>query len=374
MGLFYVVSAAMLLQGRSAFAQNSIDILNDDLNQIKTEHQQASSELASNFMDQVSQAAESPDAALALYQKAGGKMPDPTPVQTQYVNETPDEKAARDAQDTAQQTALANVAQLHCELMHYAALFVLQPDQQGLQQEWIEWLKKAAPIYPQLSDAQQAAPPPDQNAPDAAQGGGWRHGRQGGDNGGSLADAFRSVSMQDSIISHFLGFEGWGKADQGNWSVNGLPELYRSDVLEPLRKPLVADALPAWDAYIAMKNADATDRDQWDNIEYPSLMFDRDCDDYTIAPDMDKLQALVAIIKANPSHPRLDEMIDRTHKMVEDYRASHSPAPTNAAPAVAADPNVTVTSVQQGDMTVITTHTNSPPANPAPPAPPAPAQ
>ena len=118
-----------------------------------------------------------------------------------------------------------------------------------------------------------------------------------------------------------------------------------------------------------MKNADQSDREQWDNVDNPSLMFERGCDDYAIAPDMDKLQALVAIIKANPSHPGLDDMIARAHLLVQDYKARHggAPAATNAAPAVASDPNVTVTTEQKGDMTIVITHTNSPPVDPAPP-------
>ena len=167
MGLVYL--AAFILSGLSAQAQNSIDILDQDLNQIKTEHQQASSELVSNFLDQLNAAADSADAAMALYQKAGGKMPDPTPVVTKYDHETPDEKAARDAQDAAKLSALSNVVQLHCGMMKYAALFVIQPDQQGLQDDWLAWLKKAAQLYPQLYAAEQAAAPPASDPADTPQ-------------------------------------------------------------------------------------------------------------------------------------------------------------------------------------------------------------
>jgi hypothetical protein len=65
----------------------------------------------------------------------------------------------------------------------------------------------------------------------------------------------------------------------------------------------------------------------------------------------------------------------RVHKLIDDYSASHGgPAPaaqnTTAvpAPSAPAGPNVSVTTTQQGDMTIITTHTNSAPVTNAPPA------
>src|SRR5260221_9432994 len=120
-----------------------------------------------------------------------------------------------------------------------------------------------------------------------------------------------------------------------------------------------------------MKNLDEPDSDQWTRVEYPSLMFDRSCDDYQVAPSAEKLAALIELIKANPTHPRLDEMISRTHDLVQDYRSKHagsaSATPAPAPAPASSDPNVTVTTATQRDMTIVTTHTNAPPSNPSPP-------
>ena len=180
-------------------------------------------------------------------------------------------------------------------------------------------------------------------------------------------------TLHDSVISKYLGFNLWGDKEQGGWAVRDLPKLYRAKVLDPLRTPPTAATLAAWDAYIAMLNVDEPDNDRWNDVVYPPLQFDRACDDYAIAPSTEKLEGLVNLIKASPTNPNADDWIKRAHQMMEDYRASHGGTPaTTQSPATASstldNPNVTVTTVQQGDATIVTTHTNSAPTTPAPPA------
>ena len=181
--------------------------------------------------------------------------------------------------------------------------------------------------------------------------------------------------MRESIIGKYLGFKGWADKDQAEWSVRQLPKLYRTNVLEPLRTAPTAATLAAWDTYIAMANADEKDNDKWTQVVYPPLQFDRACDDYAVAPDAEKLEGLVGLIKANPTYPQVDDWIARVHQLMDDYRARHGgKATTEQSPATApstpaSSPNVTITTVQQGDMTIITTHTNSAPVTNAPPAP-----
>ena len=43
---------------------------------------------------------------------------------------------------------LGAILQLQCGMLHYAALFVAKPDQEGLQDQWVTWLKSAAQAYP----------------------------------------------------------------------------------------------------------------------------------------------------------------------------------------------------------------------------------
>jgi hypothetical protein len=193
--------------------------------------------------------------------------------------------------------------------------------------------------------------------------------------------------MRDSLISKFLGFNAWpeknstagntsgsssdGKAP-GDWSVQDLPSLFRANVLEPLRASPTAATLAAWDAYIAMMNADEQDNDKWNQVDYPPLQFDRACDDYTVAPSTEKLEGLVNLIKANPTYPQVDDWITRVHQLLDDYRTRQGGnAPVAQNPATAPTPstpggtsNVIVTTQQQGDATIIITHTNAAPANP----------
>jgi hypothetical protein len=82
---------------------------------------------------------------------------------------------------------------------------------------------------------------------------------------------------------------------------------------------------------------------------------------------------LVGLIKANPTYPQVDDWISRVRQLMDDYRARHggnttvapNPAPAPSSPP--GNPNVIVTTTTQGDMTIITTRTNSAPTN-APPA------
>ncbi len=370
-GFRWIVIGALLIQGGGALAQNSLDTLEEELKEAKQQHQDVTSQIVTNFFTQVDAGMGSTDAAVALYQQAGGALPDPSPVVTQNEDETASEKDARLALDQANLTKLGVALQLHCGLLHYGALFVLKPDQKGLQDDWVAWLKTAAQIYPQLAQPAASSAPPRSPEPQKKK-------RDRGDAAQAPKSPYfpadmKQKALQDSVISKFLTFNAWDGKDQGQWAVQDIPKLYRKNVLEPLRVSPTAETLAAWDAYIAMANADEPDNTKWTQVDYPPLQFDRACDDYAVAPDTEKLEGLVNMIKANPTYPKVDDWIARVHQLLADYRAAHGGPPATpqkvttdaATPTPTTDPNVTVTTQQQGDMTVITTHTNSAPVNPA---------
>jgi hypothetical protein len=139
-------------------------------------------------------------------------------------------------------------------------------------------------------------------------------------------------SMQDSPISSYLGFAGWGDKDSGHWKLSDLPQLYYDKVLEPLHTALSPDVLPAWDTYIAMRHADQSDDNTWNKVDYPKLMFNRDCDAFALQPSTDALAPLVQIIKDNPTHADGDSWLKTVKDMVATLRGS---APGAAAPAPA---------------------------------------
>ena len=363
-----VAWGAFLFQGSFAVAQNSIETLEQELNEAKQQHQETTAQVLANFFSQIDAAMASPDAAVDLYKNAGGTLPDPSPVITIHDSESATEKEARLAMDQSNLAKLGVLLQLHCGLMHYAALFVIKPDQAGLKDQWMTWLKAAAQAYPQLS-----APLP--NDPNAAA----HKKKRDQDSNAPAAKPFnfadiKGKAMRESIISKFLAFKSWADKDQGGWSVRDLPKLYRANILEPLRTSPSTATLAAWDTYITMANADEPDNDRWNQSVYPPLQFDRACDAYAVEPSTEKLEALVALIKANPTFPQADEWISRTHKLLDDYSAHHggkvttAQTPTTTAIAPVSDPRVIVTTEQQGDATIITTHTNSTPVTNAPPA------
>jgi hypothetical protein len=292
LAMFFCLAAAV-----AARAQTPLDSLEKDLDQVKQERQDASNQTLTNFLSTLQNASASADAAVQLYQQAGGTLPAPTQVSAHYNYETPSEKAARLAQDQANLSGLGGMLQLHCGLMRFAALFLQSTPPPTLQTDWTDWLKTAAQLYPQLSGNGEV----------------------------------RNLSMKDSPISSYLNYHGWGDKEQGRWAVRQLPALYRQYVMEPLRNPLVKDALPAWDIYIGLRAAnEGNNQDRWNNEDLPELQFERTCDDFALAPSTEKLQTLVELIKAHPTHSQVETWISKTHDLVEAYKASH-PGSSDAA-------------------------------------------
>jgi hypothetical protein len=374
-GLGGIVCGAILFPGGFAVGQTSLDVLEQELKDAKEQHVEVTTQALSAFFSQIDAAMSDPDAAETLYQNAGGSLPDPTAVVTEHTSETATEKEARLALDQTNLTILGRVLELHCGLMHYAALFAVKPDQKGLQEDWAGWLKRAAPVYAQL-----AMPPDQKPAP---------HKKKADKDDNEPAPVqkpvpiypmeLRGKTMRESIIGKYLGFHSWGDGEQGGWSLKDLPKLYRANVLDPSRTSPSTATLAAWDAYIAMENVDEKDDDKWNQVDYPPLQFERASDDYAISPSTEKLEVLVNIIKANPANANVDDWISRVHQMMEGYRAKKSgvaisPAATSSPSAVPpssspdpANPGVTVTTTTQGDMTIVTTHTNAAPVTPPTP-------
>ena len=243
------------------------------------QHDDATTQNLNNFFSQVDPAMGNPDTAAALWQQAGGAMPAPTPVSTHYTEETASEKDARLAQDKANAEVLGAVVQLHCGLLHYAALFITSPDQKGLHDDFNGWLKNAAQAYPQLGSLDEAC----------GENGGQHHHHHNADGGAAPPppvnlDDVKGKTMHDSVISSYLGFKAWKDKEQGNWSVRGIPDLFKAKILDPSRATPSQATLDAWDLYIAMKQADQPDSDRWTSTEYPPLQFERACDDYASRP------------------------------------------------------------------------------------------
>ena len=348
-------------------AQSSLDALDQELKEAQQQHDDATAQNLSNFFSQVDQAMTGTDAAVALWQQAGGSMPTPTPVSTQYSSETASERDARAAKDKANVDAMGNVLQFHCAMLHYAAIFVTDPNRKGLQDDFNAWLQKAAQVYPQL------VPPATSDAGTAPGGEHHHHHDGGGDAGGGAPPPpfnfsdIKGKTMKDSLISKFLGFKAWKDKEQGGWSVKQIPALYKSNILDPSRATPTATTLANWDVYIAMMQADEPDSDKWTSTDYPPLQFERAYDECTVTPGTEKIEVLVQLIHANPTDPNSPDWLKRTKDLIDTYRASHggaspSTVAQNNAPA---STNGNVTVVQQGDAQIITTHsTNAAPVNP----------
>jgi hypothetical protein len=361
-----------------------IQTLKQELAEAKQQHQDATSQVSTNFFSQVDAGMADPDTAVSLYKQAGGVMPDPAPVQTENEDESASEKDARLAVDQWNLTHLGIILQLQCGMLHYGATFVTDPKRAGLHDDWVEWLKKAAQIYQQLGVPAPTRPQPNKDQQQGDDHKKKHDGNGGGGGGGAPATPPapapnpadpKTTVMRDTLITKFLGFKAWGDKEQGGWAVKDLPQLYRANVLEPSRAKPTEDTLSYWTAYIAMLNADEPDNDKWNQEVYPPLAFDRATDDYSISPSTEKLEAMINIIKAFPTSPHSEEWADHVNQLIDKYSASHGGSASSTsssdsgsgATTPTTDPNVTVTTQQQGDMTIVTTHTNAAPASPSMP-------
>jgi hypothetical protein len=347
LGVALAALALLWAYNISARADTAVDELEKDLQDVKDNQKTISDQAMADLLSQTLAASQDSNVAFQLYQTAGGSVPDGTPVFSQHAHETTREKEAREAQDSVLMGPIAMVAQLHCGLLHFAVLTVTDPNQKGLHDDWVAWLKSMPQIFTQIKDE------------DLKQAG----------------KRLKSTTMRESVIGSYFNFFSWGDKDAGSWTVNDLPRLYRAEVLDPLRTTPNADTLAAWDTYISMRNCSEPDAKKWNVIIYPDLMFARGTDDYAVEPTMEKLQVLVELIKANPSCPTVNDMISKTKDLVADYRKRHprtdtsAPDTTATATSTTADPNVKVTTTTQGDVTIVTTQTNAATTTP-PPAPP----
>jgi hypothetical protein len=316
--LFGLLLAGAVAVSSVARGQSSIDMLERDLKQMKQEHEEASTKNLDYFMKSLETAEGDPYNAEKLYYSAGGAPPPRAAMMTKYEHETPSEKDARTIVQQAINNSFDTALEMHCAMMRLAVLYVTKPDTAGLDDQLVAWLKAAGQNYPQVGapvidkrvsgNLQSGQKPPQAAKIDAA-------------------SSIKNMAMHDSPIASYLGFHAWNGKDQGNWRLADMPKLYRQHVLDPLRKTPSAATLPAWDTYIAMMNADQADDQRWADIDYPALQFDRDSDDFAIAPNTEKIETLMGIIKAHPQHPSVGDWFKRVQAMLESYRSHQQGQP-----------------------------------------------
>ena len=312
------------------------------MKQAKATHDSSASQLMTTFLGTLQNAEQSPSFALDLYKKAGGNLPDAAPVQSRYEYETPTEKAEREAIDASNFSTVAIVIQIHCGLMYNAALLVTTPTAAGVQEGWIDWLKNTAAQYPQLQGTR----------------------------------ALKKVAMRDSVISSYLGFSGWGDSAQGQWTVRDLPQLYHDLVLQrrcAIRRPPPRSTPGTPISPCARRTSRTRTSGRSRRSRRSTLTAMRTTT--TVQPSMDKLAALDAIIKANPTSDHLNDWIARMQAMIDSYRRGGKPRTTTwlpgATPGTPSSQAASVTpAASPGTLRSRSTTAPTPGATPAAPEPP----
>ena len=74
-----VAMGVWVLQAGVVLAQSTLDALAEELKEVKQQHDDVTAQNLSTFFAQIDKAMASPDAAVELWQQAGGRCPSPCP-------------------------------------------------------------------------------------------------------------------------------------------------------------------------------------------------------------------------------------------------------------------------------------------------------
>ena len=303
--------ALVMVAAPWARGQGSLTYLEKELEELRQKHDEAATNGLKYFFASLETAENDPAAAEKLYISAGGAAPAKAVTIKAHDQESQAEAEKREEVDKATQDSLGGALALQCGLMRFAALMITAPNTPNLQTDFVAWLKQAATVYPQVLVTVSDPRRTDQGPVD-------------------VSGPIRGQALHDSPIAGFLGFHSWNGKDQSNWRVQDIPQLYRDNILEPLRKTPNADTMEAWGVYIDMMNASQPNPDQWTNVDYPDLQFAKGLDDFAMQPDPEKIEGLIALIKAHPDHPHVEQWFDAVEGLIKGLEKKSE---TAAAPA-----------------------------------------
>ena len=293
-----------------AHSQNVVlDTLQSQINTLKKNQAQHRDKQFSHFIDDVTMAAASPEAAQTLIAQSiqnladaqaaalaaanpdGSAPPSPAPHRRKW--EEQQNQNQSNTTDQAKLDAKGLMAQAHCGLLRFSALLAKTPDAPHLKEDWMAWLSSAAQNYPALGN-----------------------------------DSLGDKSMRDSPVTKSYEID-YGDKEQGDWTIRKLPDLFESNVLKPLGEAKDPKVLDAWETYMNMiKFDEQSDLNKWNTITCPSLTFKKKVAAYKLRPDVMKLQDLYNFAQQLQNHPEFNSMLDQITTFLNQMKGSPAQATT----------------------------------------------
>jgi hypothetical protein len=301
----------------AAWPQTTLDALERSLKDVGKQHEQGEQTQRDDFARVLDAALASPEAALQAWSDAGGRVPEPPrldPANEEWMRQALEACEAEGVASPELSGALADDAQArkrlfkragyyqeilagylhsraaqaawaHCQLLKFAADFSAKKTDPAKDPRWTSWLEGNVAGFERIS-----------------------------------GHPFCSVTVGASPLVRRYGQDQLLGKDFKEWSVQGMPELFRTWILDPARAARARDIGKTWDAYIVLNHAESGNPDKWENERLPWLLFQKQADEYRVAPDVMPLTRLVEIMKQHPAHPRFKEMQAITGELLADLK------------------------------------------------------
>lgn len=282
----------VLTAGRAG-AQTTMDALEKALKSTREQHETTAKGLLQQFNQELDRAASSPEAARAFYESVGGVVPGPPDTLFKHLRKDRDKKE-RDAITDQYQVDTSAALLAYCELMRFAFRSASGAQAVDKNPAWPGWLEKQMRQFGAIQ-------------------GGFLEGSKMGE----------SAAVRKFSAGSF--FRGKKEAD---WSLGGVPELYRDYVMNALAAQKSPRTVESWDLYIAVMEMRAGNPLRWQNVELPRLLFQKQVALFEMAPNVMALTNMVEILQKHPQHPEFNVM----QKKAEDCLQKLKQAPVPATP------------------------------------------
>lgn len=311
------VAAVLWAACGTAAAQTTLDALEQSLRDLGKQHEQGEQALRDDFVRALDAALASPEAALGAWTEAGGRVPEPPRPDAgneDWIRRVIEACEAQGVAAPELSGALAGDAQArkrlfkraenyqeilrdysrgrssqaawrHCQLLKFATDFSAKKTDPAKEPRWAAWLADNVPGFEQLS-----------------------------------GHPISGVTVGTSPLVRRYGQEQLLARNYKEWSVQAMPELFRTWILDPARAARARDIGKTWDAFIMLNQAESGNPDKWENERLPWLLFQKQADEYRSAPDVMPLTRMVEIMKQHPAHPRFKEMQAITRELLADLK------------------------------------------------------
>lgn|GEM_PF-5360410 len=281
-GFFLLIAGLVFSLCGNLRAQTTLDAIENALKGSKNLHDETGKSRISQFNADLGRAVGSAQAAVEFFEANGGKVPDPPAQLFQHLRPGKDKSERAEITELYRSEASLDCL-AYCELIRFAFRSVTGPEPAEKSPAWFGWLEKQTQGFAQI-------------------------------HGSFLADF--KVGDGPPVRQYGLGSVFRNKKE-GDWSLNGVPDLYREYILNRLAAEKSPKTSTAWDTYISAMQVRSNSPGRWENVEEPRLRFQKYTALFEMSPNDMDLTRMVDILQNFNQHPDFVSM----HKKAEECLA-----------------------------------------------------